>query len=123
MTALLNTMFVLAAEVGEPIAAPQQQAQRRDPLQAIWGLLPFILIIVVFFWLMSRSQKKRDRKRTQMLEDIRPRDDVVTIGGIRGRVVKIKGDEVVLRIDPEKDIKITIAKSGINRKLGEEEEQ
>lgn len=91
-------------------------------MAGIWGLAPFILILIAFFWFTSRSQKKREQRRQGMLESIKVKDDVMTIGGIQGRVVQVKDDAFVLRIDPEKDIKITIAKSGVSRKLGEEEE-
>jgi len=127
MTRLLDTMLLLAYEAGEEAgdaaAAAQDASQGAPPPgNPLFGLIPFILIIVVFFWLMSRSQKKRERQRQEMLDSIKPKDDVMTIGGIRGRVVQIKGDEVVVRIDPDKDIKITMARSGISRKLGDEEQ-
>jgi len=119
MTLLPDFVCVLAAEAGGAQAAPAREATQ-SPANPLISLVPFVLIIVVFFWLMSRSQKKREREYQQMLDSIKPKDDVVTRGGIHGRVVQVKDDEFVLRIDPEKDIKITIAKSGVARKLGEE---
>ncbi len=83
---------------------------------------PIILILVVFFYLMHRSQKKRDRERQQMLDAIKPRDRVVTIGGVHGRVVSVRQDALVLRVDDDKDVKITVSKHAISRKLGEGEE-
>ncbi len=121
MTGLFDAMVLLAYEAGEAAPAPQEAAQQSQP-NPLFSLIPFVVIIVVFFWLMSRSQKKRDRQRQEMLDAIKPKDDVITIGGIHGRVVQVKGDEVVVRIDPEKDIKITITRSGISRKLGGEEQ-
>jgi preprotein translocase subunit YajC len=93
--------------------------------QAPWYMMlvqmgPILLIFAGFIYFSFRSQKRRDRERREMLDNIRPKDDVMTIGGIRGRVVRIMDDEVVLRIDPEKDVKITIARTGINRKIGDE---
>jgi len=90
--------------------------------QGLFQLFPFIAIIVVFFWMMNRSQKKRQRARQEMLDGIRAKDDVVTIGGIHGRVVQVRDDTVVLRIDSEKDVKITIARTGVSRKADEPEE-
>jgi len=125
MTHLMDGLFVMAAEAGGA-AAPAAGRQAGAPgslTQGIWSLMPFILIIVVFFWLMNRSQRKRERERQQMLDSIRPRDEVVTVGGIHGRVVQIKDDLVVLRIDPEKDVKITIARTGISRRLADQGQQ
>lgn len=103
------------------MAAAGEPAPQSNPMDALWSLLPFILIIVAFFWLMSRSQKKRQRKRQDMIDSIGPKDDIVTVGGLHGRVVRVKDDELVLLIDQEKGVKITLAKVGIGRKLGEEE--
>jgi preprotein translocase subunit YajC len=105
---------VLAAEAGG--AAPRPTSG----LTMLIQLGPILLIFAGFIFFSMRSQKRRDRERREMLDNIRPKDDVVTIGGIRGRVVRITDDEVVLRIDPEKDVKITIARTGISRKVGDE---
>lgn len=115
MTSTLSTFIIIA---GTAPPAPEKPGLSG----MLWQLAPFIAIIAVFFWFMSRSQKKRDAQRRQMLDDIKVKDDVVTIGGIHGRVVQIKGDEFVLRVDPEKDIKITIARTGISRKKGQPQE-
>jgi preprotein translocase subunit YajC len=121
MTAALNTMFVLASELGGQTPAGGGAGQpAANPLQALWSFLPFIIILVGFFWFTTRSQKKRDQKRREMLDNIKPKDDVITIGGIQGRVVQVMEDQLVLRVDPEKDVKITIARTGISRKVGED---
>lgn len=112
-------VFLLAAETGGPPSAAGSTPPVSG-IQGLWGFLPFIAIFVAFLWFTSRSQKKRERKRQEMLDDIRVKDDVITIGGIRGRVVQVRDDELVLRVDPEKDVKITIARSGVNRKVGDE---
>jgi len=118
MTPLLSTMTILAAEAGGAAGGGQQGPGGLGA--ALFQMMPIILIIVAFFWLMNRSQRKRDRERQEMLDSIRPKDDVMTVGGIRGRVVRVDGDMIVLRIDPEKDVKITMARTGISRKIGVE---
>ena len=129
MTALLSTVTVIAADVlgaeAAPAGAPAagQTAGPGGIASALFQLLPIILIVVVFFWLMNRSQRKRDRERQDMLSNIQPKDDVVTIGGIEGRVVRVDGDKVTLRIDADKDVKVTIVKSGISRKISQEEQK
>ena len=83
----------------------------------VMSMAPFIVIIVVFFWWMSRSQKKKDQQREQALDTIRPKDRVMTIGGIHGKVVSVRDDVFVLRVDDEKDVKISISRNGISRKV------
>jgi len=111
------TTIVLAAAEGAPAgdapAAPSSYS----------FLIPMALILMVFFWLTSRSQKKRDRERQQVLDSIKPKDKVVTVGGIHGRVVRAKDDAYVLRVDEEKDICITVQKTAVSRKAGDEDEQ
>ncbi|MFO8008648.1 MAG: preprotein translocase subunit YajC [Candidatus Brocadiia bacterium] len=123
MNAIFASAVVLAAEVGEQAAGQAAGAADEQPslLQAVTPLIPIVLIFGLFIWFTTRSQKKRQREREQMLESLSPKDDVYTIGGIKGRIVSIEDDEVTLRIDTEKDIKITVTRGGIGRKVGEEQ--
>ena len=62
-------------------------------LSTIISFLPFILI---FYFLIIRPQKKQQQKLRNMLDALQLNDKVVTIGGIIGKVVKIKEDEVII---------------------------
>lgn len=97
---------------------PEQAPTLFDTL---WSMAPFLIIIVFFFWWMSRSQKKKQQRREQMLSEIKAKDRVVTVGGIHGRVVSVQDDTFVIRVDDEKDIKVTVDRNGVHRKEGEEE--
>jgi len=110
-----QTMKVVLAQAGG--GAPGQASF----MDALWSFAPIILIIVVFFWLMSRSQKKKDQKRQDMLSSIKVKDRIMTIGGLHGQVVNVKDDSFVVRIDDQKDVKVTISKSGISRKMNGDE--
>ncbi len=125
MNALFASAVVLAAEVPEQAGGQPAGGVVEQPslFEAITPLIPIILIFGLFIWFTTRSQKRRQRQREQMLDSLSPKDDVYTIGGIKGRIVSIKDDEVTLRIDPEKDIKITVTRGGIGRKVGEEQPQ
>lgn len=123
MNAIFASAVVLAAEVPEQAGGQAAGGAAEQPslFEAITPLIPIILIFGLFIWFTTRSQKRRQRQREEMLDGLRPKDDVYTIGGIKGRIVRIEDDEVTLRIDPEKDIKITVTRGGIGRKVGEEE--
>lgn len=128
MSALLSSALVLAsdvlaAEVGGSVPAAPGSTGQQSPMAGIWTLLPFVLILIAFFWFTSRAQKKRDQKRQEMLNSIKLKDDVMTIGGIYGRVVHIRDDEFVLRVDDDKDVKITVSKNAVSRRVGEPESQ
>ena len=69
----------------------------------------FLLIIVAFgfLWLvLVRPQKKRQVAQQQMLSRLEPGDQVVTAGGIYGEIRRIEGDDVIVRIAPELDVKV-----------------
>ena len=62
-------------------------------ISMIISFLPFILI---FYFLIIRPQKKQQQKQRNMLDALQLNDKVVTIGGIIGKVVRIKEDEVII---------------------------
>jgi preprotein translocase subunit YajC len=60
-------------------------------------LLPFAAIIVVFYFLLIRPENKRKKTMQKMLSELIVGDEVTTIGGIIGKVVNIKDDEITLK--------------------------
>ena len=61
-------------------------------------LLPFIMIgiIVIFFIMTSRSQKKQEKKVNDMRNNLQVGDEITTIGGIIGKIVSIKDETIVI---------------------------
>lgn len=59
-------------------------------------LLPLVLIFVVFYFLLIRPQKKRDKEVQKMRSQLEVGDEIVTAGGIIGIVVSLKDDTLVL---------------------------
>ena len=78
-------------------------------------LMPFMLIFVVMYFLMLRPQKRKEEERRRMLDTVKKNDDVVTIGGIHGKVVSVRGDEVVIKLDKKGDLRVTFNKSAVSR--------
>ena len=74
-------------------------------------LLPLLLIPVLYF-MMIRPQQKRQKQWQEMLASIKTGDRVTTAGGIRGIILNIKDDAIVIRVAPD-NIKIEVAKSAI----------
>lgn len=83
--------------------------------KGLMSFLPFILIIVVLWFLMIMPQRKRQKETQKMLEALQPKDKVVTIGGVIGEIVKIKKDSVILKTG--KDTQMEIRRSAISSKL------
>ena len=59
-------------------------------------ILPFVLLIVVFYFVLIRPQRKRDKETQRMRNNLQVGDEIVTVGGVVGLVVSIKEDTVVV---------------------------
>jgi preprotein translocase subunit YajC len=74
-------------------------------------LLPLLLIPVLYL-VMIRPQQKRQKQWQSMLASIKTGDRVTTAGGIRGIILSIKDDSIVIRVAPD-NLKLEIAKNAI----------
>ena len=82
------------------------------PQQSPWmSFLPFILIIVVFYFFMIRPQMKKQKELRKFRESLKKGDKVITTGGIYGKVAEVKENYVVVEI--AKDTLVKIDKSAI----------
>lgn len=59
-------------------------------------VLPLVVLIVVFYFVLIRPQRKRDKQEREMRNSISVGDEISTIGGFIGRVVSIKDDTLVI---------------------------
>lgn len=75
-------------------------------------MLPFLLIIVVFYFLLIRPQQNKQRTWQDMLKNLKTGDRVTTTGGMRGVIISIKDDAIQLRIPPD-NLRIEVVKSAI----------
>ena len=86
----------------------------------VGSMLPFLLVLVVMYFLMIRPQKKKDKQMQEMRSSIEIGDSVTTIGGIVGIVVSIKEDTLVVETGTDRS-KIRFKRWAISEvnKLGE----
>lgn len=70
-------------------------AQQPGAMDLIMSFAPFIVIIAIFYFLMIRPQKKRDKENREMLAAIKVGDTITTIGGMVGKITKIKDEKVI----------------------------
>ncbi len=85
------------------------------PASGVGGLglmLPILLFIPLMYLLMIRPQQKRQKLWQQMLANIKSGDRVTTTGGIRGVIISLKDDSVIIRVAPD-NLKLEVAKSAI----------
>ena len=67
-----------------------------DYLTMIANFAPIVILIVLFYFLLIRPQRKRDKAEREMRNSIEVGDEISTIGGFIGRVVSIKDDVLVI---------------------------
>jgi preprotein translocase subunit YajC len=94
-------------------AAPS--AQPSGVAAAFVQFFPFIAIFVIFYFLMIRPQQRRVKDHQASIMGVKKGDDVVTGGGIRGRVTKVSDDEAEVEI--AQGVKIRVVKSTISQVL------
>ena len=68
----------------------------------IGTFLPFVLVIVVMYFMLIAPQKKQEKKLQQMRADLQVGDGITTVGGIVGRVVSLKDDTVLVETGSER---------------------
>ncbi|MES2903457.1 MAG: preprotein translocase subunit YajC [Pseudomonadota bacterium] len=95
--------MALAAAAG---AAPD------GPAAFFISMFPLLLIFAIFYFLMIRPQSRKMKAHQAELMAIKKGDDIITGGGIRGRVTKVTDDEAEVEIAP--NVKIRVIKSTIS---------
>lgn len=81
-------------------------------LGSLSGLALPILFFVVLYFLMIVPNQRKQKKWQAMLDQIKPGDRVTTNGGIRGTVLTVKDDVLILRVQPD-GLKLEFVKSAI----------
>ena len=72
----------------------------------VMTLLPFILIFVIMYFLVIRPQQKKSKEHQEMLNKLKKNDEVMTSGGIYGKVVALAENVVTLEVAPNVRIRV-----------------
>src|SRR5208283_6075509 len=91
----------------------------QDPGNNWNGLLILLPIPFLFYFMIWLPQQQQEKKRRAMIDALKKNDKIVTTGGIYGTVVSMDptGDKLVLRIDDDKGVKLTMTRSSVMRVL------
>ena len=77
-----------------------QAAGAADPTGGLMGLLPILLMFVVLWFLMIRPQMKRAKEHKALIEALAKGDEVVTQGGMAGRITKVGDSFISVELAP-----------------------
>lgn len=95
-------------------------AQAGDPMSAITSFVPLILIFAIMYFLLIRPQQKKVKEHKKMVEALRRGDQVVTQGGLIGKVVKVKDDGEV-EVELAENVKVRVVQATIAQVLSKTE--
>lgn len=101
------SFLIAQASTAVPAAAPTgAEGGAPSPTGGLMQMMPLMVgVILVMYFLTIRPQQKRDKERQNMLNALKKGDEVVTTGGICGKVQAISDADVVLKVDDNVTIK------------------
>lgn len=107
---LLSMLGISNAYAAAGTAAAQ--GAHATPEGSFLSVLPMLIIfIAVFYFLLVRPQSKRAKEHRELLDQLAVGDEVVTTGGVIGRLAKLRDNYLVLSVS--KDVEITIQKNAV----------
>lgn len=81
----------------------------------IYQIIMWVGIIGVFYFFMIRPQQKKQKEQKALLSNLKKGDEVVTIGGMHGKIFTV--DETTITLDLDKGVKLTFDKSAVSRSV------
>jgi preprotein translocase subunit YajC len=128
---LVNLLLILADAAtqttvesgGAVTSAPPTTGGPPPPswFQLLQGpLFPLMVGVLILYLFVFRSKRTQDKKRTDMLSNLKRGDRVQTIGGILGTVVEARDTDVLLKVDESSNTKIRFSRNAIHRVVEEE---
>ena len=102
---------MMVTEVFDPgfvLALSASQGQAANPLVQ---LIPFALVLAIFYFIILLPMKKRQKKVQEFLSSLKVGDRVITTGGIYGSIVKINDDSLQLQV--AQNVRLEVARTAI----------
>ena len=102
-----------------PMLTAQAETQPANPLVS---LFPIILIFVIMYMLLIRPQQKKNKEHQEMVKRLKAGDQVVTAGGIHGRITGVKDKSVTVRIADQVEIEVSrMSVAAVQKETGDNE--
>ena len=89
-------------------------------MEIIASLAPMLIVFVVFYLVLLLPEKKRKKQYMQMLDNLQVNDEVMTRGGIIGKIISLDGENMVLESGPDR-ARLKMTKNAIANKIYKED--
>ncbi|HXK76953.1 MAG TPA: preprotein translocase subunit YajC [Oscillospiraceae bacterium] len=90
--------------------------------ESLISFLPIVAVLIVFYFVLIRPQQKQQKKAEKMRDSLEIGDEIITAGGVIGRVISIKEDNIIIETGGDRS-KLRIAKWAIQQNNTVHEEQ
>ncbi|MFM8378810.1 MAG: preprotein translocase subunit YajC [Planctomycetia bacterium] len=98
--------------------------QQPSPIELLVSYLPFVLVMVVAWFMLYKPERERMRKQQELLAGLKKNDRVLTTAGIYGTVANVDraADRVSLKVDESENVRLTVTLASIQKVLSDAEE-
>ncbi|MBV8552995.1 MAG: preprotein translocase subunit YajC [Acidobacteriaceae bacterium] len=98
-----------------------QTAPASSPSSFLSGVLPIVLMIAIFYFLVFMPMRRQQKNQKEMLKTLQNGQTVVTSGGIIGTIVAVNDDTLVLRVKPD-NLKLQVSRAAVTSVVGTEDQ-
>jgi preprotein translocase subunit YajC len=98
-----------------------QAAQPSPSSSFLSGILPIVLMIAIFYFLVFMPMRRQQKNQKEMIKALQNGQTVLTTGGIIGTIVAVNDDTLILRIKPD-NLKIQVARSAVQSVVGTDDQ-
>lgn len=88
-------------------------------METLYTFMPLVLLIFIMYFLLIRPQKKREKQVNAMRSSIKVGDQIITIGGIYGTVVRLRDEQLVIQVGSDKT-KLEITRWAVSKVITDE---
>jgi preprotein translocase subunit YajC len=111
LATLISMMLTMILALAGCVAPTETTAASGSGSTGIAGYLPMIVILVLlfgmFYFLMVRPMRQREKKHDSMVESLKVGDRVITAGGVYGEISSIQQDSVIVKIESGATMRVT----------------
>ena len=89
-------------------------------MDIFFQLVPMLIVFVVFYLVLLLPEKKRKKQYMQMLDNLQVNDEIMTRGGIIGKIISLDGENMVIESGPDR-ARLKMTKNAIANKIYKED--